>query len=290
MNETFNVKPTKFRHQGRSAPSTTVCGLVCLVWAMTILGGCAEEALDFTEVKRIDERVSESELRTFIRIVEGLPDKKLPALPPVFAPPPRWNRARTFPIKELVNEEKIRIDEHWTVDWLARQLPRSRMLEQRLRMERMTREQFVSLAVAIGVALSAATLREEQDLDLVIDRGERAIEKLRADNNPFNSLNEEGMHYVLQQAVWITRVDRAKHLRLVPPENVRLVTKYADVLRPMFPEQFTENPLDAVADLLEERGMPFEETPESGGDNQIEWDPADAIIGTDEPDGGLAAR
>ena len=56
------------------------------------------------------------------------------------------------------------------------------------------------------------------------------------------------------------------------------------MLEPIFPGEFTSNPLDAVVDLLEEQGLPFEELAESGSDDQIEWNADEAEFGTDKPD------
>lgn len=56
----------------------------------------------------------------------------------------------------------------------------------------------------------------------------------------------------------------------MPPENITLVRKRWKNLAKIFSAPFTENPLDAVADLLEERGLPFEELFEIGTDAEIE--------------------
>lgn len=274
----------------RSLFLTVSRAFVLMVLALPPLG-CISEDLEFTEVKRLDEKVTEEELATLLRILDSLPEKKLPDMPPVFAPPPVWNQARTLPVHELITEERALIDEHWSVEWLARSLQRNRPLLRALRREEMTPEQFVGLTLTIGVAMSRSTLRDQQDLQEVTRRGKAAINRLRSSlgPRPFSSLSREASHFVLHQAVWLTRIDRAKQLALVPPENIMMVREHWDDLADRFPEQFTTNPLDAVVDLLEERGMPFEELGDS--DEQIEWDPEKVIVGHDEPDSevGVAA-
>jgi hypothetical protein len=248
------------------------------------LAGCGRESLVYREVKRIDEKVTEAELEAFLEIVDALPEKRLPELPTVFAPAPDWHPSRTLPVDELMKEEQKKLRERWDIEWLARQVHHHRPLQQVLRQHQATPEQFVAMYVAIGVALSRSNLRPDQDLDQVLEAGEARLERLKREKRPFSSLSREMMHYVLQQAIWLNRVDRATQLRLVPPENLALVAAYRDTLNDVFPPEFTGNPLDAVADLLEELGMPFEELAENGSDAQIRWDPKEALVGYDDPD------
>ena len=98
------------------------------------------------------------------------------------------------------------------------------------------------------------------------------------------------MYYVLKQAVCITKADRVNRLQLVPPENFALVCKYRDVLDSIFSVQVNSNPLDAVADLLEEQGLPFEERSDSGSDEHIVWNPNEAQIGLDDSDNESRAK
>ena len=186
--------------------------LVSLVCSLAFSAGCADDTLDYTETKRIDEKVTETELQTFLRIIDSLPEKKLPQMPPVFAPPPEWNQARTLPVNELVNEESNLIEERSSAEFLARQLQRNRPLQRALRREQMTPDQFVGLSLAIGVSLARNTLRDKQNLDKILEKGEAAIDRLKNDNRPFSSLRQEAMYYVLKQAVWITKADRVNRL------------------------------------------------------------------------------
>jgi hypothetical protein len=264
--------------------SRSVYWRLCLTCCCFVAFGCGDETLDYSEVKRIKEKVTESELQSFLRIIEALPEKKLPKFPTVFAPPPDWKTSRTLPVKQLIQEEAKLIDERWNEESLARNMQRKRKLQRLLRRERMTSEQFIGLSLTIGVALSRNTLRDNQNLKAILKKGDKALEPLRHDDRPFASLTPEETHSVLQQSVWVTRIDRAERLSQVPPENIALVRKHWEKLAKIFPAPFTENPLDAVADLLEERGLPFEELFESGADAEIEWIDHQALIGHDTPD------
>ncbi|HUG90424.1 MAG TPA: hypothetical protein VML55_06305 [Planctomycetaceae bacterium] len=243
--------------------------------------GCGSDRLDYIEVKDIDERLTDDEVQTFVRIVEGLPERKLPPLPPVFATPPEWAPSRTLPVNELLAEEQKTIDERWDVGRLAERLERLRRLGRLLKQERLTREQFVGLSLTIGMALSRGTLRAEQDLDEVIERGKQAIERLSRNTRSFAAHPPEGQYYVLSQAAWLARIDRAEHLKRVPLENVALLERHREVLAGVFAAEFTTNPLDPLADPLDEWGIPFEELPDTGRDDELTWDPAEAIIGRD---------
>jgi len=252
---------------------------------LLVPSGCQRSPVQFREVKRIHEKVTEAEMQQFLRIVDSLPGKELPELPPVYRPLPNWRSERTLPVNELVNEEKKLLDEAWDVETLTRKLKRNRPLRRVLRREQLTLKQFAGLFLTIAAARSRSQLRDDQDLDQILSRGRSEIAELQKDDRPFSQLSREARFAVLRRAGWLTRVDRANRLKDVPPENVALVKKHAEQLDEILPAQFLENPLDSIADLLEERGMPFEELESSGRDDRITWGPEDdPLIGNDPPD------
>ncbi|MDA1017742.1 MAG: hypothetical protein O3A00_25200, partial [Planctomycetota bacterium] len=259
--------------------------LATLIVLIVGMGGCGEATIDFTEVKRIDENLSDAEVQSFVRIIDSLPDNKLPEMPEAFVEPPEWNPNRTLPVGELVDDELLNMSNRWSEDAVVKQLKLSRRLERALNRERMTPKQFVGLATVIGTALSRSMLDDKHNFDQTIEKGEPILAQLRRDDRPFSSLSPEGQYQMLQRAVWLTRVDRAKHLKLVPRENIELVRRYRERLSEIFPESYVKNPLNDIADLLEEKGLPFVELDESGSDEHIEWEPTAVITGTDTPDG-----
>lgn len=257
--------------------------LFCLYGVVTVTllsaaSGCQEATIEFREVKRPHEKVTESELKLFLRVVDALPDKRLPPLPPVMRPLPSWSSDRTLPVKELVNEEKKLLDEGWDVDAIAARWKRNSGLQRLVDREGITLEQFVGLTLALGATVSRKTLRPEQKLQDILSRGRKVVGKLQADERTFARLSREAKYAVLRRASWITRMDRAERLKDVPPENIALVGSYADQLKIVLPGYFLENPFDSVADRLEESGMPFEELPETGRDAEITWSPEDRPI------------
>lgn len=257
--------------------------LATVLAAAMILSGCGDATLTFTEVKRVSEEVTPSELRTFFEIVEHLPEKKLPPFPDLYLPLPNWNAERTLPISDLVDAEQVMLAERWGTERLVDSLPQSRRLDRWLLRKRITREQFVGLTLAIGAALSRSTVRENQNLSGIMAKGESVVSRLRSKGEPFNTLSPEAMHAVLHEAAWITRHDRARRLLSVPEKNVELVLKHVDDLVKLFPAELTQNPFDGIADRLDEQGIPFEELPGNNSYDSLSWDPEDAIVGRDDP-------
>jgi hypothetical protein len=257
--------------------------LVAVCTAATILSGCSDSPVTFTEVRRVSEEITASDLQTFFEIVEHLPEKKLPPFPDLYLPLPNWNAERTLPISDLVDAEQLTLAERWGAEQLVDSLPQSRRLDRWLLRKRITREHFVGLTLAIGAALSRSTVRENQDLSGIMTKGESVVAKLRSQGEPFNSLSPEAMHAVLYEAAWITRHDRARRLLSVPEQNVELVLKHVDDLVKLFPAELTQNPFDGIADRLDEQGIPFEELPGNGSFDMLSWDPDDAIVGRDDP-------
>jgi hypothetical protein len=256
--------------------SLTVC-------VAAIAVGCGDIQLKDRTVKRIDEPISSRDVKSFVEIVHHLPGRILPNLPELFLPPPEWNPERTLPVSGLVDAELLALNERWDYEPLVALLPESRQFDRWLLRKRMTREQFAGMTLVIAAALSRSTIRADQDLDEIIKRGEAIQNELRRITVPFNSLSPTMMHEVLHRAAWLTRYDRAERLASVPDENVRAVLKYWDQVSPLFPTSITENPIDSIADRLEEEGIPFEEVPGGPSLDVLDWDRATAIVGRDEP-------
>jgi hypothetical protein len=274
----------RFRHSS-ATPRRAACPP--LLWAAALvvaLAGCGGGEEAAPEVKAIDEIVTEQEVESLLRIVNRLPDKKLPPLPAYFAPLPDWNPTRTLPVSGLVREEQAaqldRRDERLIAGTLARQ----RGLARALKREKLTPEQFIGLAYAIGVAISGNTIKSNQDLSEVIASGREAVAKLEKDERTYASLAPEQKYEVARQSVWITRLDRAVQLKRIPPENLDLVRRFDEQLRPLFSPEYTTNPIDAVVDRLTAEGLPFEELATSGRDSELEWEPSEALIGRDPAD------
>jgi hypothetical protein len=248
-----------------------------------LLAGCGEQAQKLGEPREVGDKVTDADLDTFFQVVEELPDKKLPEMPALFKSPPAWDEQRTLPVNELVREESDELEKLWNDEHLTRHLAKDRPLQKALR-QRISSAQFVGLVKTLGAALARNAVRPDQDLKLIVEQGKRRLGPLRAQTQRFNQLQPDERHVVLTTAVWITRIDRARRLTQVPPENLALVKSHYDRLKAIFPQEFWANPFDSIADQIEELGMSFEELRQTGLDTEIDWKESDALRGTDLPD------
>lgn len=257
----------------------TICWLsvACLSFA-----GCSDE-IPFREVKRIDEKITPAELKSFLSIVDSLPDKKLPPFPSILPPAPQWAATRTLPVAELIHDEQKALLERSSIDWVSRHFTASKLLKRALRRERMTLDQFLGLTIVLGTTLSRGELSDDQDLDAILTRGRRIIAMLKKDQRIFSTLSEDGAYYTMEQAGWVTLVDRAQRLKLVSPENLALVGKHHERLRSLFPSEFLTNPLTGFSKILEDQGTPFEELATTGTDDHITWSREHALVGSEAP-------
>jgi hypothetical protein len=250
---------------------------------MAVLLGCEAQPPRFSEPRAIGDKVTDSDIALFFQVVDDLPDKKLPVLPAVFKEPPAWDEQRTLPVNELIREEIDEIEKHWNDENLIRHLAKDRPLQRALR-RRLSLAQFVGLVKTIGGALSRNAVRPEQDLHKIVETGKKRLQSLRAQTGRFNQLKPDERHVVLTTAIWITRMDRARRLMDVPPENRALVKANFDRLKQIFPREFLANPFDSIADQIEELGMSFEENRRTGLDAEMEWKESEALRGFDPPD------
>ncbi len=243
-----------------------------LAMCLTI-AGCEPETLGFTEVKRIHEVVTPAEWATFVRIVEQLPDRRVPPFPSVFSPAPQWDAGRTALVRELYAEELANREIGWKTGPLGELFERHRVLTRELRKEKLTAEQFAGLVLTLGAALCRNEVPEGIDLANLSERARPFISELAVDDQPFNRLNPETSYAVLRKAMWVARKVRTDKLKQVPPENQDLARKHYDWLVHALPAEFLYNPVDEIHDLLEEQGLPFEELPDSGSDEDLMFPP-----------------
>jgi len=248
-----------------------------------VLTGCTVQTQKFLEPRDIGDKVTEADLDSFLQVVNELPDKKLPEMPALFKKPPTWDEQRTLPVNELVREETDELDKMWNDENLIRHLAKDRALKKALK-QRLSLPQFVGLVKTIGVALARNAVRPDQNLHQIVEQGKKRLEALRKQTRRFNQLKPDERHVVLTTAVWITRIDRARRLLQVPPENRAMASEHLERLKTIFPAEFTANPFDSIADQIEELGMSFEEQRQTGLDAEIDWKESDALRGNDPPD------
>jgi hypothetical protein len=245
--------------------------------------GCDVPELDYTEVKRIEELVTDSEFDAFLAIAGKLPGGKLPVEFNPFLPPPDWSPDRTLPVSELVDAELQRQEARWSPERMARTLPDARQLERLLRRHRITREQFTSLGLVLGATLSADSLPASRNLAATIKQGEPILRQLKADHRLFATLSDDEAYQTLLKAGWISLFERAQRLQRVIPANLELVRRRRDELVAVLPPDFNRDPLAEFAHLLDQTGLPFTEQSDSGYDDDLSWTPASRAAPANRP-------
>ncbi len=251
--------------------------LTLSIAACLLLGGCAEEPSPFTETRQLDQVIQPVEWAAFQRIVEALPAPKLLEMPVIYPPLPNWVETRSLPVNELVLEEQKTLSEAWNLDVVLKKFEQSKALKKLLQDEQMSHEQFVGLTLTVIAAMSRAQLAEDYDFEDSERSAHEDAVVLQRDRRLYSAMAPDARHQVLRDAICLHRIDRLERLRRVPPENTRLVREHAEFLAKKLPARYSKPPLDDVKDLLTELGLPFLEKPGSGSDDNLEWNPADAI-------------
>lgn len=242
--------------------------------------GCAEPKIEFREIHRVDEVFSKSDLERLYRIADFLNSKRLPALAPHFLAEPQWDADRPASIATLAGEEFARLEETIQLSVLIASLRKNPRLDYALKREKLTRAQYVGLVLAVGMAIHRSRLDAARDLDEYRKAGLIAIRQLKTRNESFATLPLDQRMKAVEQATWITRVDRAERMLEVPEENVELVEVEYETLKKIMPEQFLNDPLFGINDPLLDYGVPFREIGATGFDAEITWrvDDEQAII------------
>ncbi len=255
--------------------------LPTLLLGLLALTGCAEEERLFHEVKHPREILKVAEVNQYLKIVNELPDKQLPPLPPLLSPVPRWDADRELSVQGLVNEERKRNGRQWLSESVVVELQSDRWLQKLLEKNGLSTEQFLGLAETICTAAARTRFPEVDELRRTVHHGQAEISDLQQREEVFSTLPPEEQYEVLRQAAWLTRVDRAQDLLAVPDENVALLERHWEVIAPFLPDEVKQDPLADIVDVLQEFGIPFEELPGTGSDADLVWSPdeGDAIVG-----------
>ena len=237
----------------------------------TLLAGCEKPPIDFLEVRRIDEALRPADLDQLARIAKQMPNGRLPSLSPHFLPAPRWDSNRPATVATLSREELERLRESTQLDVLVRSNGRNARLRYALKQESLTDEQYTALLLAVGMAVQKSRLDPARDLERYVRDGRGKMKQLADRKESFAAMPRDDQIRALDDATWITRVDRAERLLRVPMENVTLVAGRTDELAKLLPKQFLKDPLASVADPLRDYGVPFRERPDSGFDSELTW-------------------
>ena len=240
--------------------------------------GCTDPPIEFLEVQRPDEPLADSDIETLIRIASQLSDERLPSLPPHFLPPPQWDANRAATVATLAREELERLRESTRLSVLAGSNTRRPRLRYALEEEGLTDEQYASLLLAVGIAVQRSKVDPARDLAGYVEDGRRVLKRTADWNESYATLPPDVQVRALDEATWITRVDRAERLGQVPDANVSLVESRVAELANILPTEFLVDPLAEVADPLRDFGVPFRERADSGFDSELTWSRGDEQV------------
>lgn len=248
-----------------------------LLAGLTALCGCHEETVQFTEVIRIEERLRPSDFAKFRRILQDLPEKKFPLRCEILDPPGEWNASRSLPVHELLVEERRLIQQRWDVERLSQPLAQNRNLQRLLRRESLTPQQFVGIALSVLVAHARAQAPSTPELQRLAQLSREQLGPIDKDPRLFAKLRPDQQHDAWLGAVALHRLDRCERMLSIPLDNVELVRAHREFLEAQLPAEYQGNPLANLTDMVDSRGIPFEELPGSGSDDKIEWNPEEAV-------------
>ena len=243
-----------------------------------LLAGCAEPPMDYLEVRRVDEPITQDDLDRLARIAEQIPDGRLPALRPHFLPRPNWDSARPATVSTLAREELERLRESTRLSVLAAARGRQPRLRFALDNEGLTREQYTSLLLCVGLAMQRSKVDPARDLERYVRDGRSVLKRLANDDVSYATLSRDEQIEAIDKATWITRVDRAERLLEVPEGNVAIVGQSEGRLAKILPTAFLSDPLADVSDPLRDFGVPFKERADSGFDSELTWSRADERV------------
>lgn len=239
------------------------------------LFGCQEKPIEYLEVRRVDELLSETDIASLEAIAGQMQSGRLPDLSAHFLPPPAWESNRPATVATLAREELERLNESTRLPVLVASNGRNPRLRHALRQQRLTTEQYTALLLAVGLANQRSRLDPARNLERYVTDGQSILKQLAGRKESFASLSADEQVRAIDEATWITRVDRARRLLIVPTENAELATTHAERLAKILPTAFLSDPLADVADPLRDYGVPFRERADSGFDSELSWSRGD---------------
>ncbi|QDT38336.1 hypothetical protein [Stratiformator vulcanicus] len=245
---------------------------------LVFVSGCGGSAeIEFVETKRLDEGLTNTDIKILQAVFGGLTDEERAALPEILAPRADWSADRTLPVKELYEEELTELVAVHSLERLAEAFPKSPSFERQVERTHRTREQVAALYASAGYALSRKYWGAVKPLDRLMQRAEDEMWELRNDERPFASLSPEARYRVLERAGWISVADRVEQLMVVAEQNVETVTEFEDELRKVLPGRFFADPLSPILPRLAVYGVPFEEDDPDRSDADLTWNSSDVV-------------
>lgn len=238
-----------------------------------LLSGCAGQKVEQLHVKELTEAVHQDELDQFLKIVDRLQGKKLPAFDSPLTPPTRWTLGQEKSIERIAAEKIDQLEQKWSPGYLSQYFNRNPRLRWALASAEMSPEVFSGMVLVVGVGLSKSSLPPETDIELLLKRSTDGVQKLREDRRSMAMLDPDEQYQVAQQSLWISLQDLMIHLPMIPDDSLQLIKQNRERLVKVFPPEFSENLLTHYDKILNSSGLPFEDLPETGITDIVSWNP-----------------
>ena len=257
--------------------------LLIVAGSLTLVGasGCAEKPVEFLEVHRLNDALGESDIELLERIAGQLRGERLPEMAPHFVPAPSWSGDRPVSVATLAREELARVRTQTRLSHLTDSIAGEVRLMHLLKREGLTESQYAALVLAVGTAAQRARLDPAQDLESYVEVGRRHLKRLAGRDDSFATLTLQQKTDAVEEATWVTRVDRSERLLRIPAANVLLAEQNRERLEKVLPKSFLKHPLAGITVPILDAGVPFREAPETGFDSEMFWSVTDerAVIG-----------
>lgn len=230
-----------------------------IVVGLISVGGCQESSppppTTTTSLKTTAERLTDAELQRFLRLIERLPDGRVPEFTPTEQPP----LDTLLPPKVLVSEFRTRYRQLSDPNRQGEVWDASLDLSKSAQQEGWTSAQLAAFIRCLSCAVMKSRLVEKHDLKAIEQRCHREITRLVAvleqdDQVPRSQMNEAFMQRRDQKVQRLGRMvallEFTLQLKPIPQSNLELVTQYASQIRPLLPEATTQDPF--IAPFAEE--------------------------------------
>lgn len=216
--------------------------------------GCEQAAspspVATTALKTTAEPLTKAELQRFLRLIERLPEGRVPEFTPTEQPP----LDTLLPPKVLVSEFRARYRQLSDPNRQGEVWDASLDLSKSAQQEGWTSAQLAAFIRCLSCAVMKSQLTEKHDLKAIEQRCRREITRLVAvleqdDQVPRSQMNEAFMQRRDQKVQRLGRMvallEFTLQLKPIPQSNLELVTQYASQIRPLLPEATTQDPFVA---------------------------------------------
>lgn len=221
--------------------------MLCSVIALSFLGCAGEKIPDdnLAGVRKVEASIPESELLTFLKIVDRLPDRE----PPVFSP-----LTDSFyvedPADALIRECRIRFEKQFDVSRQGRIWKQNRAIRQAAARENRSTAELAGMMTTLSTAICRAQFDSLEDLKRIETKGNEETLRLKRTLDGIDRalakqtatiLSRQRTELAMKLSRTVALVEYVKLLQKVPDSNVKLVRRYQNRLASLVDQSALEN-------------------------------------------------